>query len=52
VSDNSIAPYRFHVRPSTLINLTTLRDLTIGWKLADLIVIFGSVDVVLGEIDR
>ncbi len=52
VSDNSIAPYRFHVRPSTMINLTTLRDLTIGWKLADLIVIFGSVDVVLGEIDR
>lgn len=52
VSDGSIAPYRFHVRPSTLINLTTLRELSIGWKLADLIVIFGSIDVVLGEIDR
>lgn len=52
VSDNSIAPYRFHVRPSTLINLTTLRDLAIGWKLADLVVTFGSIDVVLGEIDR
>jgi len=52
VSDGSIAPYRFHIRPSTLINLTTLRDLAVGWKIADLIVIFGSMDVVLGEIDR
>ncbi|MBI2853602.1 MAG: NADH-quinone oxidoreductase subunit D [Chloroflexi bacterium] len=52
VSDNSIAPYRFHVRPATMINLTTLRELAVGWKLADLIVIFGSIDVVLGEIDR
>lgn len=52
VSDNSIAPYRFHVRPPTLINLTALRDMVIGWKIADLIVIFGSIDVCLGEIDR
>jgi NADH-quinone oxidoreductase subunit D len=52
VSDNSIAPYRFHVRPPTLINLTALRDMVVGWKIADLIVIFGSIDVCLGEIDR
>jgi NADH-quinone oxidoreductase subunit D len=52
VSDNSIAPYRFHVRPPTLINLTALRDMVIGWKVADLIVTFGSIDVCLGEIDR
>lgn len=52
VSDNSIAPYRFHVRPPTLINLTALKDMVIGWKIADLIVIFGSIDVCLGEIDR
>lgn len=52
VSDGSIAPYRFHVRPPTLINLTALRDMVIGWKIADLIVIFGSIDVCLGEIDR
>lgn len=52
VSDNSIAPYRFHIRPPTLINLTALKDMVIGWKLADLIVTFGSIDVCLGEIDR
>ncbi len=52
VSDNSIAPYRFHVRPPTLINLTALKDMVVGWKVADLIVTFGSIDVCLGEIDR
>ncbi|MCJ7515132.1 MAG: NADH-quinone oxidoreductase subunit D [Dehalococcoidia bacterium] len=52
VSDNSIAPYRFHIRPPTLINLTALKDMVVGWKIADLIVTFGSIDVVLGEIDR
>ena len=52
VSDNSIAPYRFHVRSPELINLTALSDMTIGWKVADLVVTFGSIDVCLGEIDR
>ncbi len=52
VSDNSIAPYRFHIRPTELINLTALRDMIIGWKVADLIITFGSIDVCLGEIDR
>jgi NADH-quinone oxidoreductase subunit D len=52
VSDNSIAPYRFRIRPPTLINLTALKDMVIGWKVADLIITFGSIDVVLGEIDR
>ena len=52
VSDNSIAPYRFHIRPPTLINLTALKDMVIGWKVADLIITFGSIDVCMGEIDR
>lgn len=52
VSDNSIAPYRFHIRPPAFLNLTTLKDLVIGWKLADAIAIFGSLDTVLGEVDR
>jgi NADH-quinone oxidoreductase subunit D len=52
VSDNSIAPYRFHIRAPTLINLTALKDMVIGWKVADLIITFGSIDVCLGEIDR
>jgi NADH-quinone oxidoreductase subunit D len=52
VSDNSIAPYRFHVRAPTLINLTALRDMMRGWKVADLIIIFGSIDICLAEVDR
>ncbi len=52
VSDGSIAPYRVHIYPPTLINITALKDMVIGWKVADLIIIFGSIDVVLGEIDR
>lgn len=52
VSDNSIAPYRFHTRAPTLINLTALRDMMIGWKVADAIIIFGSIDICLAEVDR
>jgi len=52
VSDNSVAPYRFHVRAPTLINLTALRDMMIGWKVADAIIIFGSIDICLAEVDR
>ena len=52
VSDNSIAPYRCHIRPPSLINLTALRDMVRGWKIADLILIFGSIDITVGEIDR
>jgi NADH-quinone oxidoreductase subunit D len=52
VSDNSIAPYRCRIRPPALLNLTALKDMVIGWKLADAIVIFGSLDTVLGEVDR
>jgi NADH-quinone oxidoreductase subunit D len=52
VSDNSIAPYRFHIRPPTMINLTALKDMVVGWKVADLIITFGSIDVCLGEVDR
>ena len=52
VSDTSISPYRCAIRSPSLINLTVLRELLIGWKLADLITIFGSIDVNLGEVDR
>jgi NADH-quinone oxidoreductase subunit D len=52
VSDNSIAPYRYHVRPTSLINLGALRQMVKGWKVADLILIFGSIDITMGEVDR
>ena len=52
VSDGGISPYRMHIRAPSFINLTVLRELLIGWKMADLIVIFGSIDIVVGEVDR
>ncbi|MBI2866241.1 MAG: NADH-quinone oxidoreductase subunit D [Chloroflexi bacterium] len=52
VSDTGISPYRYKVRPPSLINLTTLRDLVIGCKVADCIVVFGSIDINMGEVDR
>jgi len=52
VSDGSTKPYRFKIRAPTFINLTTLRDLVVGWKLADAVIVFGSIDICLGEVDR
>ena len=52
VSDRGIAPYRCKIRAPSFINLTPLKEMAVGWKMSDLIVIFGSVDIVLGEVDR
>jgi len=52
VSDNSISPYRCHIRAPSLINLTALREMIIGWKVADAIITFGSIDICMGEVDR
>jgi NADH-quinone oxidoreductase subunit D len=52
VSDNSIAPYRCHIRAPSLINLTALREMVVGWKIQDLIITFGSIAITMGEVDR
>ncbi len=52
VSDGGIAPYRCKIRSPSYINLNVLRDMLIGYKMADLIIIFGSFDIVVGEVDR
>jgi NADH-quinone oxidoreductase subunit D len=52
ISDGSPNPYRYRVRPPSLINLTCLEDMCIGSNVADVVLIFGSVDIVLGEVDR
>ncbi|MEZ4501494.1 MAG: NADH-quinone oxidoreductase subunit D [Dehalococcoidia bacterium] len=52
VSDGGPAPYRFHVRPPSLINLSLLREMAIGASLPDAVVALGSIDIVVGEIDR
>ena len=45
-------PYRFHVRAPSFINLQALPNMTEGNLLADVIAAIGTLDVVLGEIDR
>ena len=52
VSDGSIAPYRCHIRAPSLINLSLMKQMLVGWKLADAIVTFDSIDVNMGEVDR
>ena len=52
ISDGSPNPYRYRVRPPSLINLTVLEDMCLGSNVSDTIVIFGTIDIVLGEVDR
>jgi NADH:ubiquinone oxidoreductase subunit D len=52
VSDGSPNPYRWRNRPPSLINLSALREMCLGHKVADVVVIYGSIDVTLADIDR
>jgi NADH:ubiquinone oxidoreductase subunit D len=52
VSDGGPAPYRWHVRAPSLINLSVLREMTVGKTIADAIVTLGSIDINVGEVDR
>jgi NADH-quinone oxidoreductase subunit D len=52
ISDGGPNPYRYRIRPPSLINLTVLEDMCLGSNVADVVLIFGSVDIVLGEVDR
>jgi len=52
ISDGSTKPYRVKIRTASYGNLQVLRYLSRGWKIADLVAIFGSLDVVLPEVDR
>jgi NADH:ubiquinone oxidoreductase subunit D len=52
VSDGAPTPYRWHVRSPSFINLSVLKELTVGLSIADAIVTLGSLDINVGEIDR
>ncbi|MBC8509472.1 MAG: NADH-quinone oxidoreductase subunit D, partial [Chloroflexi bacterium] len=52
VSDGSANPWRYHVRAPSFINLTALSKMCEGDKVADAVIILGSIDIVLGETDR
>jgi len=52
VSNGKPNPWRYHVRAPSFINLTAFGPMCIGQKIADLVAVLGSVDIVLGEVDR
>jgi NADH-quinone oxidoreductase subunit C/D len=52
VSDGSPNPYRYHVRSPAFINLGILNEMSAGYKLQDLIIILGAIDLTMGEVDR
>lgn len=52
VSNGKPNPWRYHVRAPSFINLTALGEMCKGHKVADVVAILGSIDIVLGETDR
>ncbi|MCA9856371.1 MAG: NADH-quinone oxidoreductase subunit D, partial [Dehalococcoidia bacterium] len=52
VSEGGNRPYRLKVRSACLSNLQALRDMSVGQYLADAIIVLGSIDIVLSEVDR
>lgn len=52
VSDGGANPYRYHIRSTSLLNLTPLSKLARGVKIADVVAILGSIDLTMGEVDR
>ncbi|MGH2515443.1 MAG: NADH-quinone oxidoreductase subunit D, partial [Ktedonobacterales bacterium] len=52
VSDGSARPYRVHVRAPSFANLQALPKMIEGALFADVVAAIGSIDIVLGEVDR
>jgi NADH-quinone oxidoreductase subunit D len=52
VSDGSTQPYRLRVRPPSFVNLQALDKMVQGQLVADVVAVIGTLDIVLGEVDR
>jgi NADH-quinone oxidoreductase subunit D/NADH-quinone oxidoreductase subunit C/D len=52
VSNGKPNPWRYHIRAPSFINLTAMEKMCVGQKIADVVAILGSIDIVLGETDR
>ncbi len=52
VSDGTSKPYRMRIRPPSFVNLQAIEKMSKGSMLADLVAVIGTLDIVLGEIDR
>jgi NADH-quinone oxidoreductase subunit D len=52
VSDGTGKPYRMRIRPPAFVNLQSLKRMSVGHLVADVVAIIGTIDIVLGEVDR
>lgn len=52
VSDGTKSPYRLKIRPPSFVNLEALQKMVEGHLVADVVAVIGSIDIVLGEVDR
>jgi len=52
IGDDSVFPWRWKIRPPGFVNLQILPPLVKGMKLADIMTILGSIDIIMGEVDR
>ncbi len=52
VSNGKPNPWRYHVRAPSFVNITALEQMCLGAKIADFVLLFGVIDVVMGELDR
>ena len=52
VSDGGVQPYRVRVRPPSFVNLQALDRMVRGGLVADIVAVIGTLDIVLGEVDR
>jgi NADH-quinone oxidoreductase subunit D len=52
VSDGSTQPYRMRIRPPSFVNLQALDKMVRGTLMADVVAVIGTIDIVLGEVDR
>lgn len=52
VSNGGNKPYRLHIRPPSFINLQALPNMPRGHLVSDLVALIGTIDIVLGEVDR
>ena len=52
VSDGTASPYRVKIKPPCFVNLSALPAMCRGSMIADVVAILGSIDIVLGEVDR
>nr|WKT06270.1 49 kDa subunit of NADH-plastoquinone oxidoreductase [Interfilum sp. SAG 2147]WKT06271.1 49 kDa subunit of NADH-plastoquinone oxidoreductase [Interfilum sp. SAG 2147] len=52
IGDDSPFPWRWKIRPPGFVNLQVLPQLVCGRKLADIMSILGSIDIIMGEVDR